>query len=107
MDTAPKWLANGRWGWTPVAWFSSELELNYLGKHYVNAANTAEYDGHLVANLRMQARVNDSVALHARIINLTDEQYADRADFTEFTAEGYRYFPAMPRQFYVGATFSF
>ena len=107
VDTAPKWLANGRWGWAPVAWFNSELELNYLGEHYVNAANTAEYDGHLVANLRMQARVNDSVALHARIINLTDEQYADRADFTEFTAEGYRYFPAMPRQFYVGATFSF
>ncbi|TNF80821.1 MAG: TonB-dependent receptor [Gammaproteobacteria bacterium] len=107
MDTAPKWLANGRWGWTPVSWFTSELELNYLGKHYVNAANTAEYKGHLVANLRMQARVNDAVALHARIINLTDEQYADRADFTEFTAEGYRYFPAMPRQFYVGATFSF
>ena len=70
-------------------------------------ANLYFHDGHLVANLRMQARVNDVVALHARIINLTDEQYADRADFTEFTAEGYRYFPAMPRQFYVGATFSF
>ncbi len=107
MDTAPKWLANARWGWAPVAWFNSELELNYLDKHFINAANTAEYEGHLVANLRMQARLNDSVSLHGRIINLTDEQYADRADFTEFTAEGYRYFPAMPRQYYVGATFSF
>ncbi len=107
VDTAPKWLANARWAWSPVAWFNSELELDYLDDHFVNAANTAEYEGHLVANLRMQARVNDSLSVHARIINLTDEQYADRADFTEFTAEGYRYFPAMPRQFYVGASFSF
>jgi outer membrane receptor protein involved in Fe transport len=93
--------------WAPNDWFDSELELNYLGDHYINASNTAEYDGHLVTNLRMRARVNDSVSLHARIINLLDEEYADRADFTQFTAEGYRYFPAMPRQLYVGATLSF
>jgi outer membrane receptor protein involved in Fe transport len=107
VDTAPKWLANGRWMWNPNDWFDSELELNYLGEHYINASNTAKYEGHLVTNLRMRARVSDSLAVHARIINLLDEQYADRADFTQFTAAGYRYFPAMPRQFYVGATFSF
>jgi len=107
VDTAPKWLGNGRWMWNPNDWFDSELELIYLGEHYINASNTAEYDGHLVANLRLQARVNDSVSVHARIMNLLDDEYADRADFTQFTAEGYRYFPAMPRQFYVGATFSF
>lgn len=107
VDTAPRWLANARWNWRPVNWLDTELELNYLGEHYINASNTAEYDGHLVTNLRAQAMVSDNFSVHARIINLLDEQYADRADFTQFNPLGYRYFPAMPRQFYVGATFSF
>lgn len=107
VDTAPNWLANARWIWSPNEIFDSELELNYLGEHYINASNTAEYDGHLVTNLRVRARISESLSVHGRIINLLDEKYADRADFTQFTPEGYRYFPAMPRQFYVGATFSF
>jgi outer membrane receptor protein involved in Fe transport len=107
VDTAPKWLANGRWTWNPVDTVVTELEVNYLGEHYINAENSAKYDGHVVVNLRGRFDVNDSIALTARVVNLMDEQYADRADFTQFTAEGYRYFPAMPRQFYVGATFSF
>jgi outer membrane receptor protein involved in Fe transport len=107
VDTAPKWLANGRWSFRATDRIDTELELNYLGKHYINASNTAEYDGHLVVNLRGRFAVNDTLALHARIINLFDRQYADRADFTQFNPLGYRYFPAMPRQVYVGATISF
>ncbi|HEY5646311.1 MAG TPA: TonB-dependent receptor, partial [Pseudomonadales bacterium] len=106
-DTAPKWLANGRWQWAVTERIGTELELVYLGKHFVDAGNTAEYDGHLVANLRGRFTVNDALSLHARIINLTDKHYADRADYTYFSADGYRYFPAMPRQFYLGATISF
>ena len=107
VDTAPRWLGNGRWNWRPAGWFESELELVYLGEHYINASNTAKYEGHLVTNLRARAMVNDHLSVHARIINLLDEAYADRADYTLFNPLGYRYFPAMPRQFYVGATFSF
>ncbi len=107
VDTAPRWLANGRWIWAPTSAIDTELELVYVGKHYINASNTAEYEGHLVANLRGRFALNDSLSLHARIVNLTDRQYADRADFTQFNPLGYRYFPAMPRQFYLGATVSF
>ncbi len=107
VDTAPRWLANGRWGWQATRWLDTELELNYLGEHYINASNTAEYDGHLVTNFRGRAVLNDTWTFYARIINLFDVQYADRADFTQFNPLGYRYFPAMPRQFYVGATISF
>ncbi len=107
IDTAPKWLANGRWLWQPRAGLDTELEAVYVGKHYINAANTAEYDGHLVFNLRGRYQLNDRFALTARVMNLLDKQYADRADFTVFNPLNYRYFPAMPRQFYVGATVSF
>lgn len=106
-DTAPKWLANGRWQWSPTERITSELELVYVGEHYINAANTAKYEGHLVANLRGRLAVNDTLSVHARIINLADTKYADRADYTLFSPLGYRYFPAMPRQLYVGATLSF
>lgn len=107
VDSAPKWLANGRWFWRPTGTVDTELELVYVGKHYINGSNTAEYDGHLVANLRGRLEISDALTVTARIVNLFDEEYADRADFTLFNPLGYRYFPAMPRQFYVGATFSF
>lgn len=107
VDTAPKWLANGRWSWQPRDGVATELEVSYLGEHYIDAANTAKYDGHVVVNVRGLFRVSESLTLTARVLNLLDEDYADRADFTLFTAEGYRYFPAMPRHFYVGASFSF
>jgi outer membrane receptor protein involved in Fe transport len=42
----------------------------------------------------------------ARVINLLDKKYADRADFTVFNPLNYRYFPAMPRQLYLGVDFS-
>jgi len=107
VDTAPKWLANGRWTFSPTERIDTELEVNYLGEHYVNASNTAEYDGHVVVNLRGRFAVNETLTITARVINLLDEQYADRADYTLFNPLRYRYFPAMPRQFYVGATVSF
>jgi len=106
-DTAPKWLANGRWLWAPSNRLSTELELIYVGEHYIDAGNTAKYDGHLVSNLRGRFAMTDSFAIYARVMNLTDKKYADRADYTYFSADGYRYFPAMPRQFYLGATISF
>ena len=103
VDTAPNWLANARWSVAFTDDLSQELELNYVGEHYVNAANTAEYDGHWVLNWRAAWQVSDALEVTARIINLTDERYADRADFA---FGSYRYFPAMPRQLYVGARYT-
>jgi outer membrane receptor protein involved in Fe transport len=76
----------------------------YLGEHYVDAANTAKYDGHVVLNLRGAYNVNEQLRIFARIINLLDEEYADRADFA---FGNYRYFPAMPIQAYAGITYDF
>ncbi len=107
IDTAPRWLANGRWTIQPTERIDTELEVNYLGDHYINAANTAEYEGHVVFNLRGRFLVSEAFTLTARVMNLLDKKYADRADFTVFNPLNYRYFPAMPRQFYFGATYSF
>ncbi|MCZ6659256.1 MAG: TonB-dependent receptor [Gammaproteobacteria bacterium] len=101
IDSAPRWIGNARWRYQPgEAWYS-EVEINYLAKYYLNAANTAEYDGHFVVNWRGGYQINDRVHVFARVINLLDERYADRADFA---FGSYRYFPAMPIQGYLGVS---
>ncbi len=104
LDTAPRWLANARWAIALSENFEHEIELNIVGSHYVNAANTAKYDGHGVLNWRGRLSVSERLEVFARVVNLLDERYADRADFA---FGSYRYFPAMPRQVYVGAQYRF
>ena len=102
IDTAPRWLGSLRWHTQFNSAFSQELELNVVGSHYVNAANTADYDGHYVVNWRAQWQVSDALQVYGRVINVLDERYADRADFA---FGSYRYFPAMPRQLYLGVRY--
>ena len=99
MDSAPRWLTNARWRYQPGESWYSELELSQVGEHYVNAANTAKYEGHVVLNWRGGFKLGERIDLFARVINLLDERYADRADHA---FGSYRYFPAMPIQGYVG-----
>ena len=99
MDSAPRWLANARWRYQPSERWYSEFELSQVGEHYINAINTAKYEGHVVLNWRANYRLTEHIDLFARVINLLDERYADRADYAFGT---YRYFPAMPVQGYVG-----
>ena len=104
VDTAPRWLGNVRWHMQISDAFAHELELNVVGEHYVNAANTADYDGHYVLNWRGQWQMNERTVLFARLVNVLDEEYADRADFA---FGNFRYFPAMPRQLYAGVRYTF
>ena len=104
VDTAPRWLGNLRWATTFSEKLRHELELAVVGSHYVNANNSAKYDGHFVLNWRGQWQVSDRLEVFARLINLLDERYADRADFA---FGSYRYFPGMPRQLYLGVRYDF
>ena len=98
VDTAPRWLGGARWSFRRNA-LHAELEANYVGSHFINAANTERYEGHLVLHLRGNRRLTERVTAFARVLNVTDRRYADRADYA---FGSYRYFPAMPRQFYLG-----
>ena len=103
VDTAPRWLGSARWRYQPTKALTSELELTGVGQHYINAANTADYDGHVVFNWRGGWQARDNLRVFARVINLLDEEYADRADFA---FGNFRYFPGLPRQLYVGVEFT-
>lgn len=103
VDTAPRWLGSAHWRWATDA-LTSEFEVTYIGSHFVDAANSARYGGHALLNWRGDWDVTPRVRLFARLINLLDAAYADRADFA---FGSYRYFPGMPRQAYLGVSLRF
>ena len=97
VDTAPRSIASARIGYErPLG--LAELEWIYIDSYYLDAANTAEYEGHDILNLRGVWRITDDWATALRINNLTDKYYADRADFA---FGNYRYFPARDREIFL------
>ncbi len=98
IDTAPEWLGDAGIGWENQT-FSLFTTLEYVSEYFTNAANTARYDGHTVYHLRGAWRFNDKLEAFGIIRNLTDERYADRADFATGAD---RYFPGEPLNVTVG-----
>ena len=99
IDTAPEWLANAAFTWLPNDAFSLQISADYVGEYFTNPANTQDYPGHLVTNVRASYDVLNALEAFFIVRNLTDEQYADRADFA-FGNE--RYFPGEPLNVTVG-----
>lgn len=99
IDTAPEWLAHLALTWTPHEAITLQLSTDYVGAYFTNAANSQDYPGHLVTNLRGNYAVSDALEAFVILRNLTDERYADRADFA-FGNE--RYFPGEPLNVTVG-----
>ncbi|MEM6556160.1 MAG: TonB-dependent receptor, partial [Pseudomonadota bacterium] len=93
VDTAPEWLGNASLTWLPSDKVSFELSANHVGEYFTNPANTQDYDGHLVGNLRAAYDVSDALETFVIVRNLTDEKYADRADFA---FGNQRFFPGEP-----------
>lgn len=99
VDTSPQALVHTRWTVHFGTRGRAELEMNRIGAHYLDAANSARYDGHNVVNFRIKWRLNNDWTTYGRILNVHDAYFADRADFA---FGNYRYFPAETRQFFVG-----
>lgn len=101
IDTAPRFLANLRLGWTPIEDVRAELEWVHMDEYYVDGANINKYDGHDLFNLRTTYKVNDILSIYGRVLNVADTAYADRADFA---FGNYRYFPGDERFFSMGVS---
>jgi len=93
IDTAPRDLHSLRLRHDAGA-LGAELEWLYVGPYWTNAANTARYGGHDLANLRLSWRPHPAWLLALRLTNLLDADYADRADFA---FGSHRYFPGRGR----------
>ena len=108
MDTAPRRLGQLRWNYTPQGFLSGKsmwsLIASHTGKYYTDAANEHQYPGHTLLNFSLQYQISSSMKLSSRINNLTNRDYAERADFA-FGNE--RYFPGTPRQIFVSFQWAF
>ncbi len=100
VDTAPRHFATTQLGWTPLDGARVALEWLRMGRYYTDPENRNRYSGHDLFHLRGRWQVSPQLALSARVFNLFDTRFAERADFTSFGGD--RYFPGMPRHLVVG-----
>jgi outer membrane receptor protein involved in Fe transport len=105
VDTAPRNLHTLAFDITlgeSEAWHLG-VGTTYVGRYFLDAANTATYPGHTVANLRMAWTPTETLRAALRIDNAFDKRYADRADFA---FGDYRYFPARGRAVFLSVDYA-
>lgn len=100
VDTAPRQLHSLRLGYERED-LAAELEWQYVGAYWADAANTARYPGHELLNLRLGWSATDTLGFAVRITNLANTAYADRADYA---FGNFRYFPGRGRAAFVEMT---
>lgn len=105
IPEAPRTMANLRFGYTFLPDMRAELEWVHMGAYFTDNADTHRYGGHELLNIRANAKLNDTVTLHAKVLNLTNRAYADRAAITTTGVD--EYFPGAPLTAMVGATLRF
>jgi len=108
MTMAPEYIANVRLRYQPpfLSGFNSMLEVQSIGEYWLDDANSQDeegnnrtYNGYTIVNLKARYQVSKRLALHARVLNLTDKYYAQEASYrygrTTFS-------PGAPRTVYIG-----
>ena len=105
VDTAPNIFGNVRLSWQPSENVSTELEWVNMGEYFTNPENTARYGGHDLFNARARVGVNDDLTLSVNVMNILDEKYAERADWTTFNGD--RYFPGENARVFVALDWNF
>lgn len=99
IESAPRRIGNVRLTWTPSSATMAQLEWVKLGSYWLDAANTGQYAGHQLWNLRFMRQVDKSVSVVARVMNVMDKRYADSAAGTG-TAPTLS--PGLPRTLFAG-----
>lgn len=97
LDTAPRQLMSSQLTWQPFASSRIELEWVFQDEYYLDSDNQHRYPGHNLLHLRWRQQLSKSLYAAVRVSNLTDEDYAERADFA---FGNYQYFIGEPRAVY-------
>ncbi|WP_245961385.1 TonB-dependent receptor [Thalassotalea euphylliae] len=104
IDTAPQHMGSVQFGWQSPDDKQVVLEWQHMGNYFVNPENTADYEGHNLINLRASVPIATNLTLAAQWLNITDQDYAERADFG---FGQYRYFAGEPRSLFVSLSYRF
>ena len=105
IDTAPRLMANLIWNLSLDDDSLLAFEVEHMSSYYTDAANLHEYDGHTLYHARFKKDLSDSLKTYFRVDNIANKRYAERADFNAFGGD--RYFPGLPREFYIGLEYTF
>jgi iron complex outermembrane receptor protein len=97
IDTAPDIIGSVQLGYE-VALGRTELEWVYNDGYFLETTNSRSYGGHNLLNWRLIIEPSQHWWAALRVNNITDEVYADRADFA---FGNYRYFPGRSREYYL------
>ena len=99
MDTAPKLTGNIQLNWQLDMKNSLNFEWMHMGPYYTDDENLHRYEGHELFNLRYRYAPSDDWFFAARVLNVFDTDYAERADYTGFGGD--RYFVGEPASLYI------
>lgn len=99
VDSAPHHFGSAQLAWHLTNKVRAELEWVHQGSYFTDPENLHEYDGHNLFNLRSSWWLTPQWNIVVRITNLTNRDYAERADFSNFAGD--RYFPGEPRSLYL------
>jgi iron complex outermembrane receptor protein len=99
IESAPEWTSALEVLWRPTAATELELGWHHIGDYITEASGEHEYPGHDVFSLRGAWDVTANAQVFASVRNLTNTDYAERADFA-FGND--RYFPGEDRAFSLG-----
>jgi outer membrane receptor protein involved in Fe transport len=99
IESAPEWTSAMHLLWRPTGLTEVELGWSHVGEYITEASGAHSYPGHDVFSLRGSWQMNQSTEVFGAVRNLTNTDYAERADFA-FGND--RYFPGEDRAFSLG-----
>ncbi|MBF0610148.1 MAG: TonB-dependent receptor [Magnetococcales bacterium] len=84
METAPSVVANSRLTWSPSFMNQGRLQLEWvrLGEYWRDAANTSQYPGHDLINLRGNYPINPTLEVYGSVNNVLDKRYAETSSLS-------------------------
>ena len=98
IDTAPQSFASVRLSWNATERTLAELEWQHMGRYFLEPTEAFDYPGHDLLHLRVKHEVAPGWSITARLSNLLDKDYAERADYA---FGDYRYFVGEPRELFL------
>ena len=113
MPQAPRDITSIEIGYKPVAGARVALEAVHQGRYWMNNANSVEYQGHALLNLRASFQLARGLEAWAQVRNLMDKRYADSASSSYSGTGSYapnsqnQYTPGAPRSVMLGLGYTF
>ena len=105
MSRAPSWISNAEATWRPefAPGLRVALEWQHVGPYYMDAANTKQYEGYDIFNLRIGYQYK-GIETWIHVLNAGDARYATMATRSRW---GDNYNPGDPRTFNIGLGYRF